>query len=81
MDIIQRMLEKDSSTREVRTHENREEFEQQVTGLVELYDFLESHPDEVTKKALKFMPPVDTRVLTETVKRIRLRDGDTLKKE
>lgn len=79
MDIIQRILEKDNSTREVRTHEDREEFERQVIGLVDLYDFLDAHPDEVTKKALKFMPPVDTLVLTETVKRIRLRDGDTLK--
>lgn len=80
MDIIKKMIEGDSvMPKEVRQHEDREEFERQVDGLVSLYDFLEKHPDEVTKKALKFMPPVDTNVLAETVRRIRLRDGDTLK--
>lgn len=74
MDVLQRILKAEAQSKEVRLHEDKEEFEYQVQGLVDLYDFIEKHPDDATKKVLKFMPPVDTQVLAEAVRRIRLRD-------
>lgn len=48
--------------------------EREAEGLVELHDFIKSHPDAPVKEIAKFMPPVDSRAVNKAIQIIALRD-------
>lgn len=79
MDTLSKILNGGSDVAEVQNLQERDEkkFEQEVEALIDLYHFIESHPDEVTKKIMKFMPPVDAKVMAEATKRLRIKLGGT----
>jgi len=79
MDNLTRILNGDQSSQEVKeiNEQDQIQFEQEVEALVDLYYFIEQHPDEVTKKIMKFMPPVDAKVMSEATKRLRKKLGGT----
>lgn len=56
---------------------DEKQFEREVEALIDLYHFIEQHPDDVTKKIMKFMPPVDARVMAEATKQLRTKLDDT----
>ena len=78
MDQLDRLLGKTEAAAEVQeqTETKQKNFEQEVKALIDLYHFIEAHPDDVTKKIMKFMPPVDAKVMAEATKRLRTKLGD-----
>ena len=78
MDQLDRLLGKTEAAAEVQeqTETKQKNFEQEVEALIDLYHFIEAHPDDVTKKIMKFMPPVDAKVMAEATKRLRTKLGD-----
>lgn len=48
--------------------------EREALGLVELHDFIKTHPDAPVKDIAKFMPPVDSRAVSKAIQIIALRD-------
>jgi hypothetical protein len=48
--------------------------EREVQALVELHDFIKSHPDTPVKDIARFMPPVDSRVVNKAIQHLALRD-------
>lgn len=48
--------------------------EREAQGLVELHDFIKSHPDSAAKEIARFMPPVDSRAVSKAIQMIALRD-------
>jgi len=78
MDNLSKLLHGETPTEEVELQETRDQqFEQEVEALIDLYHFIEEHPDEVTKKIMKFMPPVHAKVMSEATKRLREKLGGT----
>ncbi len=63
-----------SSTVQVIDIEEEEKIEKEAQGLVELHDFIKSHPDAPVKEIAKFMPPVDSRAVNKAIQFIALRD-------
>jgi ABC-type nitrate/sulfonate/bicarbonate transport system substrate-binding protein len=53
--------------------------EREAEGLVELHDFIKSHPDAPVKEIAKFMPPVDSRAVSKAIQMIALRDAEAKK--
>jgi hypothetical protein len=51
-----------------------QKIEREALGLIELYDFLKTHPDSVAKDVAKFMPPVDSRAVNKAIQMIALRE-------
>ncbi len=51
-----------------------QQIEKEAMGLVELHDFIKSHPDAPVKEISKFMPPVDSRAVNKAIQIIALRD-------
>lgn len=54
--------------------EEEKKIEKEALGLVELHDFIKSHPDAPVKEISKFMPPVDSRAVNKAIQMIALRD-------
>ncbi len=52
-----------------------ERIAREAEGLVELHDFIKSHPDAPVKDIAKFMPPVDSRAVNKAIQIIALRDA------
>jgi len=78
MDHLTKILQGDNVAGEVELQkEQDQQFEQEVEALIDLYHFIEEHPDEVTKKIMKFMPPVHAKVMAEATKRLRKKLGGT----
>lgn len=77
MDSLTRILHGNQPAGEVQEEKELDEknFEREVEALIDLYHFIEAHPDEVTKKIMKFMPPVDAKVMAEATKRLRKKLG------
>lgn len=48
--------------------------EQEALALVDLHDFIKAHPDTPVKEIAKFMPPVDSRVVSKAIKMLAIRD-------
>lgn len=48
--------------------------EREAEALVELHDFIKAHPDTPVKEIAKFMPPVDSRVVSKAIKMLAIRD-------
>ncbi len=74
MDALSQLLrdeKKVSAEVQEQTDLKKENFEREVDALIDLYHFIEEHPDEVTKKIMKFMPPVDAQVMAEATRRLR----------
>ena len=75
MDNLSKILQVETSSTDAQVLKNTEEqqknFELEVGALIDLYHFIEQHPDEVTKKIMKFMPPVNAKVMAEATKRLR----------
>lgn len=46
----------------------------EAEALVDLHDFIKSHPDAPVKEIAKFMPPVDSRAVNKAIQMIALRD-------
>jgi hypothetical protein len=79
MDHLSKILQGEPTSNEVELQDQKDQqFEQEVEALVDLYHFIEKHPDEVTKKIMKFMPPVHAKVMSEATKRLRKKLGGTL---
>lgn len=49
--------------------------EREAEGLVELHDFIKTHPDAPVKEIARFMPPVDSRAVNKAIQIIALRDS------
>jgi len=41
--------------------------ESEAQALVELHDFIKSHPDAPVKEIARFMPPVDSRAVNKAI--------------
>jgi ABC-type nitrate/sulfonate/bicarbonate transport system substrate-binding protein len=54
--------------------EEERKIEKEVQALVELHDFIKSHPDAPVKDIARFMPPVDSRVVNKAIQLLALRD-------
>lgn len=54
--------------------EEERKIEREAQGLVELHDFIKSHPDSAAKEIARFMPPVDSRAVSKAIQLIALRD-------
>jgi hypothetical protein len=52
-----------------------ERIEREAQGLVELHDFIKSHPDSAAKEIARFMPPVDSRAVSKAIQILALRDA------
>lgn len=50
-----------------------QKIEREATALVELHDFIKSHPDSAAKEIARFMPPVDSRAVSKAIQMIALR--------
>ena len=48
--------------------------EREVEAIIELHDFIKSHPDAPVKDIARFMPPVDSRVVNKAIQQIAIRD-------
>jgi|GEM_PF-2949047 hypothetical protein len=48
--------------------------ESEAQALVELHDFIKSHPDAPVKEIARFMPPVDSRAVNKAIQFIALRN-------
>jgi hypothetical protein len=48
--------------------------EKEVQALIELHDFIRSHPDSPVKDIARFMPPVDARVVNKAIQALAIRD-------
>ncbi len=48
--------------------------EKEAQALVELHDFIKSHPDAPVKEIAKFMPPVDSRAVSKAIQMLALRE-------
>ncbi len=59
--------------------QEEKKLEGEALALVDLHDFIKSHPDAPVKEIAKFMPPVDSRAVNKAIQMIALRD--TKKKE
>ena len=46
----------------------------EAEALVELHDFIKSHPDAPVKEIARFMPPVDSRAVNKAIQILALRD-------
>ena len=51
-----------------------EKIAKEAEALVELHDFIKSHPDAAAKEIARFMPPVDSRAVTKAIKILALRN-------
>jgi len=75
MDNLSKILHNNAvsvDTQHLKNPEDQQKnFEVEVEALIDLYHFIEQHPDEVTKKIMKFMPPVNAKVMAEATKRLR----------
>ena len=75
MDNLSKILQVETSSTNddvlKKSTEQQKNFELEVEALVDLYHFIEQHPDDVTKKIMKFMPPVNAKVMSEATKRLR----------
>ena len=73
MDHLTKILHGNQPAGEIQEakEQDLEQFEREVEALIDLYHFIEKHPDDATKKIMKFMPPVDAKVMAEATKRIR----------
>jgi hypothetical protein len=54
--------------------EEERRIEKEVQGLIDLHDFIKSHPDAPVKEIARFMPPVDSRVVSKAIQEISLRE-------
>lgn len=59
--------------------EEERKIEKEAVGLVELHDFIKSHPDAPVKEIARFMPPVDSRAVNKAIQMIALRDTSNKK--
>lgn len=55
-------------------YKEEQKLAREVEGLIELYDFIQAHPDLAVKEIAKFMPPLDSRVVSKAIQTIALRD-------
>jgi len=46
----------------------------EAEALVDLHDFIKSHPDAPVKEIARFMPPVDSRAVNKAIQMLALRD-------
>lgn len=53
--------------------EEEKKLEREADALVELHDFIKSHPDAPVKEIAKFMPPVDSRAVNKAIQKIAMR--------
>ncbi len=67
-------------TAQVLDLQEEKKLEGEAQALVELHDFIKSHPDSPVKEIAKFMPPVDSRVVSKAIQMIALRE-EALKAE
>ena len=51
-----------------------QKIEREAQALVELHDFLKSHPDSPAREIARFMPPVDSRAVSKAIQLLALRD-------
>jgi ABC-type nitrate/sulfonate/bicarbonate transport system substrate-binding protein len=56
--------------------EEEQKIQKEAEALVELHDFIKSHPDAPVKEIAKFMPPVDSRAVNKAIQMIALREED-----
>jgi hypothetical protein len=70
------LLMKPFSTIQAQVVDIQEEkkLQSEAEALVELHDFLKSHPDAPVKEIAKFMPPVDSRAVNKAIQILALRD-------
>ena len=54
--------------------EEEKKIEKEAEALVELHDFIKSHPDAPVKEIAKFMPPVDSRAVNKAIQMIAMRE-------
>ncbi len=54
--------------------QEEKKLEGEAQALVELHDFIKSHPDAPVKEISKFMPPVDSRAVSKAIQMIAMRD-------
>jgi len=54
--------------------EEERKIEKEAEALVELHDFIKSHPDAPVKEIARFMPPVDSRAVNKAIQFLALRD-------
>ena len=54
--------------------EEEKKIEKEVQALVELHDFIKTHPDAPVKDIARFMPPVDARVVNKAIQVLAIRD-------
>ena len=63
----------------VLNHKEEQDFEAQVQAVVRLHDMIQESKDPMIKEIAKFMPPIDSRVVLEAIKRLKDRKKETLK--
>lgn len=54
--------------------QEEKKLEGEAIALVELHDFIKAHPDGSVKDIARFMPPVDSRVVSKAIQMIALRE-------
>jgi len=54
--------------------EEEARLEKEALALVDLHDFIKSHPDAMVKDIARFMPPVDSRAVNKAIQMLALRD-------
>ncbi len=54
--------------------EEEKKIQKEVEALIELHDFIKAHPDSPVKEIARFMPPVDSRVVSKAIQALAIRD-------
>jgi len=64
----------DSHAAQVIDLEEERKIEKEALALVDLHDFIKSHPDGPAREIARFMPPVDSRAVNKAIQMIALRE-------
>jgi hypothetical protein len=59
--------------------QDEKNFRGQVQAIIELHDFIKEHSDSAVKEIARFMPPVDSRVVTQAILEIESRERNSKK--
>ncbi len=61
--------------------QEEKKIEKEAQALVELHDFIKSHPDSPVKEIARFMPPVDARAVSKAIQMLAIRDQHITQEE